>query len=47
LGTYDVHTKEYGSVEMHDDGTSWTIGVNVMAHARAQTGLATGSVAFE
>ncbi len=47
-GTYDVHAKEYDSVLLPGvDGTTWPVGFNVDAHARAGGGLAYGAVTIE
>jgi hypothetical protein len=47
-GTYDIHSKEYASRNLQGStGELWHVGFNVMAHARASYGLATGSVTFQ
>jgi len=47
-GTFDVHSKEYLSETLDDaNGAQWDMQFNVDAHARTDSGLATGSVTFE
>jgi hypothetical protein len=47
-GNYDVHSKQYASETLNAaDGTVWSVGFNVDAHARASYGLATGSVTIQ
>jgi hypothetical protein len=47
-GTYDVHSKQYASVPLPGaDDSTWPVGFNVDAHARAAGGLAYGAVTIE
>jgi hypothetical protein len=46
--TFDVHSKEYASDKfIGADGTQWTVGFNVDAHARTSYGLAKGPITIQ
>ena len=47
-GNFDIHSKEYASKTVTGaDGSSWSFGFNVDAHARASYGLTYGAVTVQ
>jgi hypothetical protein len=47
-GSYDVHSQESQSETVEDsNGSAWTFGFNLNAHALTSSGAATGSITFQ